>query len=589
MTAALVAVAARRGPSVRGARRCARPGGAGRGAPERPRPRPAPAGRHRGPDTPLRDAPTAAAGRVRARCARTDPATRRRPARSAGRPAQRRAPPAAHSRRGSGHAAAERAARAGPTAQRVRHRARVLAAALTPGAWTTARVWTSSSATPGEDPHNLQIAPEASLLDLVFSFPTLVLPGHRPPLRGPRARALRALVLARGPRGAWECARPGRRTAGPVRDLRVGSLGAVSERRRSPGLELVSQGKVREIYEVGEDRLLMVASDRISTYDVVHPTPIPDKGKVLTGLSDFWFERTGQIVPNHLISYTDVPDEVRGRAMLVERLEMVPGRVRRARLHHRLGLEGLPGAPGRSAGSSCPPACGSPSSCPSRSSRPRPRPSSATTTRTSTSTAPPRSSATAPLLEELRRLSLALYEFGAAHARERGIILADTKFEFGRRAGRRRIVLGDEVLTPDSSRFWPADGYEPGRVAAELRQAVRARLGLELRLGQVAARAADPRRGRRGHARALPRGLRAHRRRAVLGLARAFRGVRARVLIRPKAGHPRPAGPGGRAGAAGARLRRASRNVHVGRLVELEVRRSRRRCRRCASGCWRTR
>ena len=88
------------------------------------------------------------------------------------------------------------------------------------------------------------------------------------------------------------------------------------------GLEPIAQGKVRDIYAVGDDRLLLVTSDRISTYDAVHPTPIPDKGKVLTGLSAFWFERTQQIVPNHLISYADVPDEVRGRGILVERLEM---------------------------------------------------------------------------------------------------------------------------------------------------------------------------------------------------------------------------------------------------------------------------
>src|SRR5881227_2134305 len=90
------------------------------------------------------------------------------------------------------------------------------------------------------------------------------------------------------------------------------------------GYELLASGKVREIYEVEGNRLLMVASDRISTYDVVHPTPIPGKGQVLTGLSNFWFERTGHIVPNHVVSFTDVPAEVRGRAMLVEKLDMFP-------------------------------------------------------------------------------------------------------------------------------------------------------------------------------------------------------------------------------------------------------------------------
>jgi phosphoribosylaminoimidazole-succinocarboxamide synthase len=90
----------------------------------------------------------------------------------------------------------------------------------------------------------------------------------------------------------------------------------------SEAAALIAQGKVRDIYDAGDDRLLLVASDRISTYDVVHPTPIPDKGKVLTGLTAFWLERTGEICPNHLISTTDVPEEFRGRAMLVERLEM---------------------------------------------------------------------------------------------------------------------------------------------------------------------------------------------------------------------------------------------------------------------------
>ena len=218
---------------------------------------------------------------------------------------------------------------------------------------------------------------------------------------------------------------------------------------------------MRDIYAVGEDRLLLVASDRISTYDVVHPTPIPDKGKVLTGLTAFWLERTGEICPNHLISFTEVPEEFRGRAMLVERLEMVPVEcVVRGYITGSgwkdyqatgavCGIE-LPDGP-----------AGVASSCRSRSSRPPPRPRSATTTRTWTSTAPPRSSATAGCSRSCAGCRSPIYELGAAHARERGIILADTKFEFGRRAD-GTIVLGDEVLTPDSSRFWPADGYEPG-------------------------------------------------------------------------------------------------------------------------------
>src|SRR6059058_2641180 len=109
---------------------------------------------------------------------------------------------------------------------------------------------------------------------------------------------------------------------GPVRAAPVGSLGCVTA--AALDLPLVASGKVREIYDLG-DRLLLVASDRISTYDVVHPNPIPDKGKVLTGISAFWFAKTGHIVPNHYISATDgVPDEVRGRAMVVRKLDMLP-------------------------------------------------------------------------------------------------------------------------------------------------------------------------------------------------------------------------------------------------------------------------
>ena len=164
---------------------------------------------------------------------------------------------------------------------------------------------------------------------------------------------------------------PDRQREGP-RDVRAGRR---SERRRS--------------------RLLMVASDRISTYDAVHPTPIPDKGRVLTGLSVFWFEKTGHIVANHLISATEgVPEEARGRALVVRAPADAAGRVRRARLHHRLGLEGLPGDRHRRRASSCRPGCGSQSSCPSRSSRPPRRPRRATTRR-STSSAPRSSSATA--------------------------------------------------------------------------------------------------------------------------------------------------------------------------------------------------
>jgi phosphoribosylaminoimidazole-succinocarboxamide synthase len=228
----------------------------------------------------------------------------------------------------------------------------------------------------------------------------------------------------------------------------------------APALEHLSSGKVRDIYAVGEDRLLLVASDRISTYDVVHPTPIPDKGRVLTGLTAFWLERTGAICPNHLISVTDVPEEFRGRAMLVERLEMVP-----VECVVRGYITGSGWKDYQATGA----VCGIELPDGLRESEQLPEPIFTPATKAEVGDHDENVDferaaeiiGDRTLLEELRRLSIAVYELGAAHARERGIILADTKFEFGRRAD-GTIVLGDEVMTPDSSRFWPADGYEPG-------------------------------------------------------------------------------------------------------------------------------
>ena len=223
---------------------------------------------------------------------------------------------------------------------------------------------------------------------------------------------------------------------------------------------LVSQGKVRDIYEAGEDRLLLVATDRISTYDVVHPTPIPDKGKVLTGLSIFWFDRTGDIVPNHVISYTDVPEEHRGRALLVERLEMVP-----VECVVRGYITGSGWNDYLATGSVC--GIELPEGLQESQKLPEPIFTPATKAEVGDHDENVDFERAAEiigdraLLEELRTLSIAVYSKAAEHARERGIILADTKFEFGRRAD-GTIVLGDEVLTPDSSRFWPADGYEVG-------------------------------------------------------------------------------------------------------------------------------
>jgi len=226
-------------------------------------------------------------------------------------------------------------------------------------------------------------------------------------------------------------------------------------------LNHLSSGKVRDIYAVGEDRLLLVASDRISTYDVVHPTPIPDKGKLLTGLTAFWLERTGEVCPNHLISFTEVPQEFRGRAMLVERLEMVP-----VECVVRGYITGSGWKDYQSTGA----VCGIELPAGLRESEQLPEPIFTPATKAEVGDHDENVDferaaeivGDRELLEELRRLSIAIYELGAAHARERGIILADTKFELGLDDD-GRLVLGDEVLTPDSSRFWPADGYQPGR------------------------------------------------------------------------------------------------------------------------------
>jgi phosphoribosylaminoimidazole-succinocarboxamide synthase len=223
---------------------------------------------------------------------------------------------------------------------------------------------------------------------------------------------------------------------------------------------LLASGKVREMYEAG-DRLLMVASDRISTYDVVHPTPIPGKGQVLTGLSVFWFGLTERICRNHVVSFTDVPPETRGRALLVERLEMVP-----VECVARGYLSGSGWKDYQATGA----VCGIELPEGLRESEQLPEPIFTPATKAEQGDHDENIDfdraaellGDRALLEELRRLTLELYSFAADHARERGIILADTKFEFGRGAD-GEIVLGDEVLTPDSSRFWPADGYEPGR------------------------------------------------------------------------------------------------------------------------------
>jgi phosphoribosylaminoimidazole-succinocarboxamide synthase len=225
-------------------------------------------------------------------------------------------------------------------------------------------------------------------------------------------------------------------------------------------LPLIASGKVREIYDLG-DRLLMVASDRISTYDAVHPNPIPDKGKVLTGLSVFWFGRTRHIVPNHHLSATDaVPDDVRGRALVVRKLEMLPVECVVRGYITGSGWKDYQ-ATGSVSGIELPPGL-------QESDRlPAPIFTPSTKADEGHDEAIDFDQAAAlvgsrDLMDEVRAKSIELYRFAADHAAERGVILADTKFEFGMDA-EGVLTVGDEVLTPDSSRFWPLDGYAPGR------------------------------------------------------------------------------------------------------------------------------
>jgi phosphoribosylaminoimidazole-succinocarboxamide synthase len=224
-------------------------------------------------------------------------------------------------------------------------------------------------------------------------------------------------------------------------------------------LQLHSSGKVREIYELDGD-LLMVASDRISAYDVIMPNPIPDKGRVLTQMSLFWFETTADICPNHFLS-EEVPEEVAGRAIRVRRLDMYP-----IECVVRGYLSGSGWREYQESGSICgiqlPPGL--------RESERLPEPIFTPATKAEVGDHDENIDferaaeiiGDRPLMEDLRRISIELYRHASDHTEARGIILADTKFEFGASPG-AEVVLGDEVFTPDSSRFWPADEYAPGR------------------------------------------------------------------------------------------------------------------------------
>ncbi|MFP5343099.1 MAG: phosphoribosylaminoimidazolesuccinocarboxamide synthase [Candidatus Limnocylindria bacterium] len=227
----------------------------------------------------------------------------------------------------------------------------------------------------------------------------------------------------------------------------------------------VRSGKVRDLYELPDGRLLLVASDRISAFDVVLPTEIPDKGRVLTGLSRFWFDETERIVPNHLLM-TDVGERegLRGRAMLVERTEVVP-----IEAVVRGYLAGSGWKEYRAGGT----VCGIPLPTGLRESDRLPSPiftparkAEAGEHDANISYDTMADEVGEDVAERIRDHALRLYGYAAAVTARAGILLADTKFEFGMRPGTDDLLLIDEALTPDSSRFWDAAAYEPGRPQA---------------------------------------------------------------------------------------------------------------------------
>jgi phosphoribosylaminoimidazole-succinocarboxamide synthase len=223
-------------------------------------------------------------------------------------------------------------------------------------------------------------------------------------------------------------------------------------------MKLLHSGKVRDLYADGAD-LIMVASDRLSVYDVVLPTAVPDKGAILTQLSLWWFERLRDIVPNHVISATRVPDEWAGRAIRCRRLDMIKVECIARGYLAGLGLESYR-ATGTISGVALPAGL--------TEGSPLPEPVFTPTTKADLGEhdefmdlAAVTGLVGAAAAGQLRELTLAVYGRGHQTARDRGIIIADTKLEFGR-ADDGSIVLADEVLTPDSSRFWPAAEWQPG-------------------------------------------------------------------------------------------------------------------------------
>ncbi|QUX27881.1 phosphoribosylaminoimidazolesuccinocarboxamide synthase [Nocardiopsis akebiae] len=223
-------------------------------------------------------------------------------------------------------------------------------------------------------------------------------------------------------------------------------------------MELLHSGKVRDVYADGDD-LILVASDRVSVYDVVLPTPIPDKGKILTQLSLWWFEQLADVVPNHIISATDVPEEWAGRAVRCQKLTMLPVEWIARGYLAGLGLKEYE-KQGTVSGVELPEGLVEASKLPEPIFTPT----------TKATEGHDEFITFADVVEEigqetadrLRTVTLDVYKRGAEIAAERGIIIADTKLEFGRAAD-GTLVLADEVLTSDSSRFWPADDWQPGR------------------------------------------------------------------------------------------------------------------------------
>jgi phosphoribosylaminoimidazole-succinocarboxamide synthase len=239
-------------------------------------------------------------------------------------------------------------------------------------------------------------------------------------------------------------------------------MASFADRLGRAGVKLLRSGKVRDIYTRDEE-IWLIASDRISAYDVILPTPIPDKGKILTALSRHWFTLTENLCPNHILGYdppaaADLP-EFEGRLTRARRCDIFPVEcVARGHLagsgweeYRGRGIVGGHAAPkGLREADRLPEPLFTPARKNEHGHDENLTPSEA------------RAALGDARYEELRDLTLDLYTWAAAYAAQRGIIIADTKFEFGREAGTGRVLLADEILTPDSSRFWPADAYQPG-------------------------------------------------------------------------------------------------------------------------------